>query len=145
MFFGRHYNSIDEKGRIKVPSSFKKSIGEIDEERILVLTNFGSCVRVFPKILWDKILDKSKEAPSLQENKLASDRFFFSSVVEAKMDKQGRLLIPNSLRKETGLNEEVVLLGIDYRFEIWDHTNWDDYQQSLKKDEIIKDLTTAGF
>lgn len=146
MFFGRHYISLDNKGRIKIPSQFKKLLDH-NMEDTLVLTNFGDCIRAYPYKEWSAVAARSKELPALEENKLASERLFFSSVNIVKLDRQGRLLIPNSMRTETSLREEIVLLGLDYRFEIWDRAQWDSYQQTSreKKEEIFEGLSRAGF
>jgi MraZ protein len=146
MFTGRYYISLDDKGRIKIPSQFKKSLDRREEDT-LTLTNFGNCIRAYPQEEWGAAVERFKESSMLQENKLASERLFLSSANTVKVDKQGRLLIPNSLRTETGLQEEVVLLGLDYRFEVWDKAQWDDYQKTSreKAEDIFEGLSRAGF
>ena len=144
MFFGRHYKAIDEKGRVKIPSLFKKALDRKDEET-LVLTNFANTIRVYPLNEWDMLRARSKDLHTNARNKLASDRFFFSSVIMVNVDKQGRFLIPNALRTETGLVEQIVILGLDYRFEIWDLDKWDAYQETIDKEEIVEDLVDEGY
>lgn len=146
MFFGRYFITLDDKGRIKIPAPFKKYLDR-EEEDTIVLTNFGSCIRAYPEKEWKTLRANAKDQPALQENKLASERLFFSSANMVNLDKQGRLLVPNSLRAETGLKEDIVLLGIDYRFEVWDKAQWDAYQKTSqeKREDIFEGLSKAGF
>ena len=66
-------------------------------------------------------------APSDTAGARMAARMSFGSMVEIEPDKTGRITIPASLREYAGLDRDVVIVGVDTRFEIWDAANWDAY------------------
>jgi MraZ protein len=67
-------------------------------------------------------------------------RIFIGGAHECLLDKQGRILIPPSLRQQAGLAKEVVLVGVLDHFEVWAKENWAQEDQKLKKDLKSEDL-----
>ncbi len=61
-------------------------------------------------------------------------RYFFGSASEGNFDKQGRALIPPSLRKAANLEKDVVLVGVQDRVEIWDKALWEERSQVSEED-----------
>ena len=61
-------------------------------------------------------------------------RYFFGSASEGSFDKQGRVLVPPSLRKAAGLEKDVVLVGVQDRIEIWDKALWEERSQISEED-----------
>lgn len=136
------YNiTLDDKGRIKIPSAFKKCLEEMKEDT-LILTNIGTCLRAFPYKEWEPLQEKLKEMPTFQKDQLAARRLFFSSSNMVQLDKQGRLLIPNPLRADASLNGDIVLVGVNNCFEIWDKTRWGNFLKASeeKREEILENL-----
>lgn len=136
------YNiTLDDKGRIKIPSAFKKCLEEMKEDT-LILTNIGTCLRAFPYKEWEPLQEKLKEMPTFQKDQLAARRLFFSSSNMVQLDKQGRLLIPNPLRADASLNGDIVLVGVNNCFEIWDKTRWENFLKASedKREEILENL-----
>jgi MraZ protein len=65
-------------------------------------------------------------------------RYFFSGAQECPVDRQGRILIPPTLREEAGLEKDVVLLGVANRIEVWSKARWDSfYRESTENFESI--------
>ena len=70
-----------------------------------------------------------------------------SGAIEASVDSQGRVLIPDYLRSYAGLNKGAVLAGVYNRVEIWDEEKWDAYkiQTEAQSDEIAERLGELGI
>ena len=122
-FRGRSEHALDPKGRLNFPSRFKDVLHHYGSETLMV-TSWGEHLRVFPASEWqifeDKLLSKGREEPNLS----SFIRHVVSGVSECSLDKQGRLLIPASLRLEVGVTRDVVLNGMLEFVEIWDQKAW---------------------
>ena len=83
----------------------------------------------------------------LQKDVRAFERYFFSGAQECPVDRQGRILVPPSLRETAGLEKDVVLLGVANRVEIWARARWDAfYRESTENFEAIAaKLSEFGF
>ena len=127
MFKGRHYHTLDSKGRLSIPSRFREVLSEHQED-VLILTNFDTCLLGFTREEWS-LLEEKIRGQSMFSNMLRKDvrafvRYFFSGASECPLDKQGRILIPPSLREFAALEKEVVLAGLANRIEIWSREKW---------------------
>ncbi len=122
---------MDGKGRLNFPSRFKEVLRQFDSG-ILMVTAWNKHLRAFPmsewEILEDKLLSQGKEQPGLAR----FVRLVVSGVVECGLDKQGRLLLPSSLRGEINLKKEVVLTGMLDWVEIWGKESWVAEHQAAK-------------
>jgi MraZ protein len=70
-------------------------------------------------------------------------RLGFGSMVEVEPDKTGRITIPASLREYAGLDRDVVVVGVDTRFEIWDSATWDTYV--AEQEAAFADMESEGM
>ena len=137
MFKGRYLHTLDAKGRLSIPSRFRETLAQHREE-VLILTYFDACLWGFPSDEWELLEEKLRKLPLLQKDVRAFTRIFFASAQECPVDKQGRILIPPSLREDAGLEKDVVLLGAASRLEIWSKPRWDEfYRQSTENIEPI--------
>jgi transcriptional regulator MraZ len=91
-----------------------------------VLTRgLDACVEAYPAEDWQQLV-KSRLAglnPLSRETRVL-ERFYFTGAVEAKPDKQGRVMLPPALLEHAGLGREVVVVGMRDRLEIWDRNAW---------------------
>ncbi len=139
MLIGEYSHSIDNKGRINMPSKFRDDLGE----SFIVSKGLDNCLFMYSLSEWEefkkKILDlKMAQARDLQ-------RFFFSSAYVAEVDKQGRILIPNALREYANLSKDVMVIGVSSRAELWDKEQWLSQSATLTSDNIAKALEEIGF
>ena len=123
MFRGRYEHTIDAKGRISIPSKFREVLGKKYDER-LVITNFDHCLVAFPYEEWSLLEQKVGTFSLMKKETSAFFRFFYSSAMDCDIDKQGRLLIPQTLRDYAGLQKDVVLVGEGKRIEIFAKERW---------------------
>ncbi len=146
MFRGRYEHSIDQKGRISIPSRFREILAAQYDERLIV-TNFDQCLWAYPFPEWKKVEDKVAALPQLKAEVKALQRFFISAASEAPLDKQGRILIPPTLREYADLGKDCVMVGMTQRIEIWSLERWSkvfgDAEKTLQ--ESIDQLTDLGI
>ena len=125
MFRGRSVHTLDAKGRIRIPSRFREILKSLYDDRFII-TNYDRCLIAYPLQEWEKIEEKLGELSLVRQDVKAFQRFFISGAVECNFDKQGRVLIPPTLREHALLEREVVLAGMVKSFEIWSKPMWDE-------------------
>lgn len=124
-FRSRSEHTLDSKGRLNIPTRFREVLRDQYTES-LVVTNWQKSLKAYPVAEWKKVEDKLiNQAPGLPG---FSDfvRYVISGVTECPLDKQGRILLPGTMRSEFGIGNEVVLNGMLDHFEIWDKGAWTD-------------------
>jgi MraZ protein len=142
MFRGRHFHVMDEKGRISVPPRYREILQE-RQDRHLVITNLDGYLIAFPDSEWEVIEERLSQLSLLRKDFRAFQRFFVSGASDCPFDRQGRILIPSSLREYAGLERDVVLAGANRCFEIWDRKAWDKEMARIAEmdnDEVRKEL-----
>jgi MraZ protein len=144
MFRGRYEHTIDSKGRISIPSKFREILIEKYDDR-LVITNFDHCLVAFPYDEWSVLEQKVNSLSLVKKESKTFLRFFYSSAIDCMIDKQGRLLIPQTLRDYANLQKDVVLVGEGRKIEIWAKERWQEVVQRAQEEfEQISD-TLAGL
>lgn len=123
MFMGEYHHSIDNKGRMIVPSKFREDLGEM----FIITRGLDQCLFGYPLSEWSLIEEKLKGLPLTKKDARAFTRFFFSGATESELDKQGRINIPAPLLTYAKLEKECVILGVSNRIEIWSKPIWEDY------------------
>ena len=143
MFIGEYQHTLDNKGRIIIPSKFRTELGE----EFVMTKGLDNCLFVYPKTEWSILEEKLKQLPLTNRDARAFVRFFFSGASECDLDKQGRVLIPPNLREHSKLEKEVVIIGVSTRIEIWSKEEWDSYNNddSLSYDSIAEKMAELGI
>jgi MraZ protein len=144
VFRGSFEHSVDAKGRVSVPSRFREIIADRYEGKLVLTMDLDKCVMVYPLEEWERVEEKIKALPQSQKEVKDYTRFIFSNASECELDKQGRILIPPSLRERAGLNKSVMVVGIIDKMEIWDRTAWD-ARRSQTGDKIGEVLSALGL
>ena len=115
MFMGEYNHTIDAKGRLIVPAKFREALGD----EFVVTRGLDDCLFVFPNEGWKVFEEKLSTLPVANKNARRFARFFLSGAATVELDKQGRILIPTTLREYGALEKEVVFIGVANRVEIW--------------------------
>lgn len=90
----------------------------------LVVTNWQKSLKAFPVEEWERLEEKLINEGRVQPGMGDFVRYVISGVTVCSLDKQGRILLPPTLRSEFGIDKEVVLNGMLENFEIWDKSAW---------------------
>ena len=112
---GEYMHSIDAKGRVILPADFRSELGE----SFIITKGLDNCLFIYTTSEWENLSDKLKQLPLAKAEARAFVRFFFSGARQLECDKQGRFLVPATLRAYAKLQKEVVLIGVSSRIELW--------------------------
>lgn len=134
MFMGEYNHSIDSKGRLIIPSKLREDLGE----SFVITKGLDGCLFIYTEKEWENIENKFREMPLTTKDARKFSRFFFAGAAKMETDKQGRILIPNSLREFALLKKDVVLVGVLDRVEIWNKDNWE--HNTLVSDEDMDEI-----
>ena len=141
MFMGEYNHSIDAKGRLIIPSKFRDMLGD----EFVVTKGLEGCLFVVEKYEFESFMDKLNEKSDLEAKVRKIKRFFISGAQEMEPDKQGRMLVPPTLREYAGLEKEVVFAGVGGHIEIWDKSKWDDVTSFDDINDIAEELSNIGI
>ncbi len=140
-FTGNIEAKLDAKGRVFLPSAFRKVL-ELAQEDVLYLRkdDFEDCLTIFPGSVWDEQVDKLRASMNpFNRQDRSVFRTFVKNVEEVKLDGNGRFLIPKKLLEVADLIQSVNFIGVDNVIEIWSSEKQDavgedeDYPKSLQQ------------
>ena len=142
MFIGEYSHNLDDKFRLAIPVKFRREL----EEGAVITKGLDNCLFLYTKNEWNKLAEKLATLPFSQANSRAFARHMLSGAVEAEIDKQGRVVIPEYLRSFAGLKKSLIIAGLYNRVEIWDAESWNVYKTKTEKDsnEIAENISDLG-
>lgn len=143
MFIGEFQHSIDEKGRVAVPAKFRTRISG----GAIITRGLDRCLFIFTNKDWEVFAQKLIKLPMAQANSRAFFRLMLSGASDAKLDSQGRILVPDYLRKYAGLGKSAKIIGVYNRMEVWDDQTWETYRERTEgsSDEIAEKMADLGI
>jgi MraZ protein len=144
-FRGRFEIKLDPKGRIGLPSAIRDIIESSRNSGDLVVTNSRyrnrSCLDVYTAAEWEKLEGRIAKLSTLKPEVQAFNRFYLSGGQAVEIDAQNRVLVPQSLRRYAALDQQVVLVGMGSKFEIWSQESWNAIHEQLT--ESFEDTMNA--
>ena len=140
MFMGEYNHTIDEKGRIIVPSKFREALGE----NFVVTQGLDGCLFLYSYEEWENFVEGLKKLPGTKEARQLQ-RHFMAGAAEVEVDKQGRFLIPAKLREQVGLCKDVVLVGVVSKIELWSKERWEQNCCYDNMDEVAEHMAEFGL
>jgi MraZ protein len=127
MFRGMFEHTIDDKGRVSVPARFREILLATKDDRV-VITNFlmssARCLDVYPHAAWVELEERLRAKPQFDQRVLRFQNYYVAAAQDCVLDKQGRILLPPSLREYAGLKRDVVFTSALGKFRIWDQEQW---------------------
>jgi MraZ protein len=138
MLIGEYRHSIDAKGRISFPAKLREALGDV----FVVTKGFDSCLSIYGIEQWRSLEDKVNALPMKAR---PFQRFLFAGAAQLSPDKQGRVLIPAQLREYAGLGEDVTIVGVSSRAEIWDTEKWQQANKQLTFEAVEDLMDELGF
>lgn len=124
---GEYEHSIDAKGRVILPAGFRDELGD----QFVITKGLDTCLFVYTREEWDRLSAKLRQLPLSKPEARAFVRFFFSGARNVECDKQGRFLMPSTLRSYAKLEKDAVLIGVSNRIEIWSKAEWSRYNDEI--------------
>jgi MraZ protein len=123
MFTGSYSNTLDDKGRVAIPARFRETLLASGEDKLIV-TIFEvatvPCLEAYSSRGWqDFITDLQSKIGSFTANRLLFESAYVGSAQPLQPDKQGRILLPQSLRRYAELEQDVAFAGVGKKFRIF--------------------------
>ena len=143
MLLGEYQHNLDVKGRMAIPAKFRQKL----ETGAIITRGLDSCLFIFAEKEWESLAQKLIALPLAQANSRAFVRLMLSGAMDVDIDTQGRILIPDYLRKYAGLAKQAVVTGLYNRIEVWDNAKWQEYKARTEKasQEIAEKLGELGI
>ena len=144
MFYGEHEHTIDNKGRLIIPSKFRESFKEYDIEKLYITRGLDKCLFMFTENEWKTQESKFKSVSFTKSEARKFNRMYFAGAIQIECDKQGRILIPKYLKDYAGIKRDVMIIGVSNRIEVWAKESWQDYYNNSKEsfEDIAERLMT---
>ena len=143
MFLGEYSYTIDDKKRLATPPKFRKILGD----KVIVTRGLDNCLFLYPKKEWTKLAEKLSKLPLSQSDARGFARIMLAGAMEVGIDKLGRIILPDYLKKYACLKKKVIIAGLYNRIEIWDEKKWNEYKERTEKEagDIAERLKELGI
>jgi len=136
LFTGSVEHSLDDKGRLVVPSRFRERLGA---GFFLTIAEPDGCLALYPAAAWSDVVAKLDAAPTKDARYRAFVRHLFAHTEEVSCDNQGRVIVPGPLRAWAEIEKDVVSIGSMLRVEVWAK---DRYERHVRERGELPDFTS---
>lgn len=129
MLYGSYKHVLDQKGRLVIPSKFRKA----NSKKLFILKGFEGSLNVYGEENFKTYLYKLQNFNEFEKNARDVLRVALSSVVELEIDSKNRIQLPKEIINKYGIENSVTLVGMIDHFEIWNTSSWNDYFNENEK------------
>jgi len=120
MFQGETAITIDDKGRLAIPTAFRDAVAKAGNRLVLTYNPFESgCLYLYPQPVWEKVRDQVNALPRTRSVNRQLQLKLVGAACFVEPDGSGRVSIPSSHRSAVGIDKKAVLLGMGDKFELW--------------------------
>ena len=147
-FIGTYECKIDDKGRVKLPSSLIRQMENFGDDSFVVKRSvFQSCLEVYPMKIWDRLMLKINKLNRFQKKNADFIRQFTAGLKTVEPDNAGRLQISKDLTLFANLSKEIVITSAGELFEIWNKDAYEEIIAASKEDfaklaeEVMGDIS----
>ena len=133
MFYGEYEHTIDRKGRLIVPAKFRQALKEHEVKALFLTRGLDGCLFLFPEAEWRTIESHFKQISFTKIEGRKFNRMFFSGATEVTVDGLGRLLVPRTLKEFAQIKQDVVIVGVSTRMELWAKEKWQAFYESSRQ------------
>jgi MraZ protein len=132
---GEYSATLDDKGRISIPSRFREGI---PENMLILSKGIEHCIWAHTPQVWEQVSARFQNMPlSIRKTSMVEHRFVFATQ-DVEIDKAGRIAVPQKLRDFAGLTKDCIVASNGIRIEIWDAERYAAYEQA--SDEQLMDV-----
>ena len=136
---GTYEHSIDAKNRLFIPAKLREELGVT----FYLAMGVDACLAVYPQSTWDRFTEKFASLPMSQSKKM---RALFANATKCELDSQGRIVIPQKLKKYAGIEKDVVIIGVHDRAEIWAAEKWAaEEEEEMTPEKMAQCMAELGF
>jgi MraZ protein len=143
MFIGEYNHNLDDKGRVAIPAKFRAIL----KKGVVATKGLDNCLFLYSKEQFEKIAQKFSALPISQAKARAFSRHILAGAMELEFDNQGRVTLPEYLRKFSNVKKSVIIAGLYNHLEIWDEADWNKYKSEAEKNSnaIAEELGDLGI
>ena len=136
---GTYEHNIDAKGRLAIPSKLRDELGST----FYLAMGVDACLAIYPQSTWNRFTEKFASLPMSQSKKMRS---LFANAARCELDSQGRIVIPQKLKKYAGIEKDVVIIGVHDRAEIWAAEKWAaEEEEEMTPEKMAQCMAELGF
>ncbi len=128
MFIGEYTYSIDAKKRLAIPAKFRQFLGK----QAVITRGLDNCLFLYPIKEWKILAQKLSKLPLAQADARGFARLMLTGAMETRLDRLGRILVPDYLKEYGQLKKRIVIAGVYNRIEIWDEKKWQEYKKKTE-------------
>jgi MraZ protein len=128
-FKGSYSYSVDSKGRINLPVRLRKYVSAEANDTFVITRGYEQCLFVYPLDEWNKLEAAIRQLSSTNPKHRFFTRTLLENATESQLDGQARIMIPRELLQLAGIENEVVILGVLERIEIWNPAIYAEYRK----------------
>lgn len=139
MLMGTYTHNMDIKGRMNFSTKLREILGDV----FIITKGLDGCLFVYSTEGFEELADKIRQVPLSKGREL--QRFFMAGACEVEADKQGRILIPQTLRDYAGLEKDIIVIGASTRAEIWDKAKWDKFNEDFTSNKLEEAMEGIDF
>ena len=129
-FKGSYEYSVDSKGRINIPARLKKYVSPEANDTFVVTRGYESCLFIYPLDEWNKLEQIIRGLSSANPKHRFFMRTLLEHATESQLDGQSRISIPKVLLQYAGVENEVLIIGVLDRIEVWNPQIYKEYQKA---------------
>lgn len=148
MFQGETAITIDEKGRMAIPTAYRELVSAACGNRLVLTYNpfEAGALWLFPVREWETVRDQVLALPSAKAVHRALQMKLVGAAATLEVDGSARVLIPASHRSAAGIERRAVLLGMGARFELWsEEAHHAKIRATIGEDEVTNEMAVLRF
>ncbi len=136
MFLGTFLHTLDNKNRLMIPSKFRNSLNN----KVVINKGFDGCIELRSEESFNAFASNLMNYSSNKSNSRIIVRQLLANASDVEFDNSGRILIPATLIKEANLSQEVTVIGLGNKIEIWDSLTYEKFKKETdsKFEEIAE-------
>ncbi|MDO8676778.1 MAG: division/cell wall cluster transcriptional repressor MraZ [Candidatus Azambacteria bacterium] len=143
MLLGEFKHNLDSKNRLTIPAKLRLELGE----KPVLTRGLDNCLFIYSHRDFELFMEKLEKLPLSQKKARNFKRFMLSGANEIEIDEMGRILIPEPLKKYSGIKKEVVIIGVQDKVELWSENIWNNYIAEAEKEsgDLAEGLSEFGI
>ncbi len=131
MFLGEFEYKIDEKGRLPIPPKFRREL----KDGVVLSAGPERCIAAYSLIEWKNLATKLTSGPVAPSKLRKLNRAIFATAFNLNIDNQGRIALPIPLREYAGIEDEVIIAGVNTYLELWNKEQWE-LEKSVSQEQV---------
>ncbi|MDO9027339.1 MAG: division/cell wall cluster transcriptional repressor MraZ [Candidatus Roizmanbacteria bacterium] len=127
---GSYQYSVDNKGRINIPSKLRKMLSDDIKDNFIITRGFDKCLYVYPLDEWAKVEQELRKLSNYNPDHRLFSRTILDLASDVQLDSQARITIPTELRQYAGIDSEVIIIGTLDKIELWNPKIYSEYKNN---------------